>query len=78
MPYSPEEYKRLKKFYKQELLERKDFLQRLHAARLRRQAEEHLRQMEEALRRLGIDPEASDPSTSPSESPSLSDPKTLF
>ncbi|MCS6789891.1 MAG: hypothetical protein NZ580_02770 [Bacteroidia bacterium] len=78
MPYSPEEYEQLKEFYKQELRERKVFLQRLHTARLRQQAEEHLRQMEESLRRLGIEPETEPPSSPPSAPPPLSDPKTLF
>ncbi|MCX7606343.1 MAG: hypothetical protein N2170_03620 [Bacteroidia bacterium] len=73
MSYTPEEYEELKSFYKKDLEEQKKIQERMRLARLRKQAEWHLHQMEASLRSLGIEPHApseeSPPPLPPSELP---------
>ncbi|MEN3040934.1 MAG: hypothetical protein ABDH66_05285 [Bacteroidia bacterium] len=80
MAYSPEEYEKLKEFYKQDLRERKAFMEALRHRLLRQKVEWELRQMETSLRRLGMEQEPESVSSSPStkESPSPFNTKTLL
>ena len=93
MPYTPEEYEKLKASYKEALRQRKAILEAARQAHLRQKAEWHLSQMEAALAALGYSEEpvsaaaapASPPAqskmhvSSPPEEPAApSAPKTLF
>jgi hypothetical protein len=90
MPYTPEEYEKLKAAYKEELRQRKAILEAARQAYLRQKAEWHLAQMQSALEALGYSLEPplapSEPTPSPQEvkEPSSTEPpsppetKTLF
>jgi hypothetical protein len=93
MPYTPEEYEKLKAAYKEALRQRKAILETAQKAHLRQKAEWHLAQMEAALTALGYSVEPTFPSGEPTSSPSHnetgapsssegaaspSEPKTLF
>lgn len=93
MPYTPEEYEKLKAAHKEALSQRKAILEAARQAHLRQKAEWHLSQMASALTALGYSVEPALPSAestpsppqsetsapSPSEGPTLpSEPKTLF
>jgi hypothetical protein len=93
MPYTPEEYEKLKAAYKEALRQRKAILEAAQKAHLRQKAEWHLSQMEAALTALGYSVEPTLPSVEPTSSPpenetsapsssegaaSPSEPKTLF
>jgi len=84
MPYTPDEYEKLKAAYKEELRHRKAILEAARRAQLRQKAEWHLSQMQSALEALGYSPEpppqeASEMPTSPSpEAQGPTETKTLF
>ncbi len=93
MPYTPEEYEKLKAAHKEALRQRKAILEAARQAHLRQKAEWHLSQMESALTALGYSVEPISPSAGPTPSPpqdeasapspsegptSPSEPKTLF
>ncbi|MCS6895382.1 MAG: hypothetical protein NZZ60_04440 [Bacteroidia bacterium] len=80
MPYSPEEYERLKEFYKNDLRERKAFIEELRRRRLRQKAEWELQQMEASLRRLGVDDQVDPlpPADTQQKSDSFPENKTLL
>jgi len=84
MPYTPEEYEKLKATYKEELRHRKAILEAARRAYLRQKAEWHLSQMQSALDALGYSPEPPSPEApeirpSPSIEPQgPTETKTLF
>ncbi len=84
MPYTPEEYEKLKAAYREELRHRKAILEAARRAHLRQKAEWHLSQMQSALDALGYSSEPPPQETSkippsPStEPPGSTETKTLF
>ncbi len=78
MVYSPEEYERLKAFYKEDLAKRKAIQEQFRRALLRQKAEWHVAQMRASLERLGIAPEAEgEPSPTETPNPTADSPPDL-
>ncbi len=63
MPYTPDEYEKLKAAYKEELRHRKAVRETAHRNYLRQKAEWHLNQMQSALEALGYGQEPSPPAS---------------